>query len=429
MTNIYSSTSITGFNANPPSNDGLKTAQNQADWTEQVIGKVGTPLKTAIEQINTNVAAAFAKTLGGSAATEVTTAYIIQASDQSKILYYTGSGGDTLTTPDAAAVGAPFVFNVVNAGTGTFTLDGSGSQTINGALTASFKVGQGALVFTDGANWFASNLPLDNPSLSVEQTFGGSVIDGDVVYWNTGSAYWDQAQANTANNAAVGIADANNGNVYFAGHLPDSLLTGLTPGAKYYLSDNAAGEITETAPEVNRIRVGYATNATGFVVNVGAESRPTITEYGLKTLTSGTSHDWTSLSPAITRYEGWISAGQLSGNSEFLIQLGDSGGFEDTAYVGDVVQLTNPGSPVALDIGFRLFSGQVSTETCGGKFELQLIDANKWQLTSTFFRQNGGACICVGTKTLSEQLTQIRFTTYNGTDTFVAGKAILNGIG
>lgn len=275
MASPYTNVSVpAAYNANPPSNDGSKTSDNLADWSNHVIAKVGAPLKAAIESLDTNVSAAFGKVFGGAGVSAQSSSYIVQSADQSKIIYYTGTGGHTHTTPDATIVGTPFAFFFVNVGTAITTLDGSGSQTINGAADITFRPGQGALVFTDGANWFSSQDTPDNPTLLNEQSFDGAVSDGEVVRWDVAGGDWNQAQANNANNAAVGIADVTNSKVYLSGQLSDNLVSGLTPGAKQYLSDSTPGALTETAPSQGseKIRIGWATTATGLVVDVDPEA-------------------------------------------------------------------------------------------------------------------------------------------------------------
>ena len=57
--NTYTSVSISGFNATPPSDDGAQESQNQVEWAKHV-DKLGTPLKNAVESMDTNVSAAIA---------------------------------------------------------------------------------------------------------------------------------------------------------------------------------------------------------------------------------------------------------------------------------------------------------------------------------------------------------------------------------
>ena len=53
----YTSVSITGYNANPPEDDGTVASSNEIAWDKHKT-KLGDPLKTAIESINTNVGTA-----------------------------------------------------------------------------------------------------------------------------------------------------------------------------------------------------------------------------------------------------------------------------------------------------------------------------------------------------------------------------------
>lgn len=62
MANPYTSVSISGYNANPPSDDGTQASQNEVQWSKHKT-KLGDPLKTAIETINTNVSSAFESTV------------------------------------------------------------------------------------------------------------------------------------------------------------------------------------------------------------------------------------------------------------------------------------------------------------------------------------------------------------------------------
>lgn len=54
----YSSVSISGYNASPPSDDGSQVESNRVDWSK-IKEKLTDPLKTAIESINTQNATEF----------------------------------------------------------------------------------------------------------------------------------------------------------------------------------------------------------------------------------------------------------------------------------------------------------------------------------------------------------------------------------
>lgn len=56
--NPYSSQTIAGYNASPPSDDGAQTSANQLEWDKH-IQKIGDPIKTLAEAIDTAVNNAF----------------------------------------------------------------------------------------------------------------------------------------------------------------------------------------------------------------------------------------------------------------------------------------------------------------------------------------------------------------------------------
>lgn len=154
MGNPYSSVTVSGYNSNPPADDGSQVEANRVKWST-IKTKLPDPLKTAIESINTALVAAFPKVIGGGGLTSTAISYTILSADQGKLVRATAAG-ITLTTPDATSVDDPFVFGVLNDSDGDVTLDGSGSQTIDGAASITIPTGAGLFVFTDGANWFTS---------------------------------------------------------------------------------------------------------------------------------------------------------------------------------------------------------------------------------------------------------------------------------
>lgn len=73
--------------------------------------------------------------------------------DRAKVFVWTGALG-TLTLPTAPSVGSGWFITVRNNGTGDLTVDPSGSETINGALTKVFQPGDSAEIVTDGVSWY-----------------------------------------------------------------------------------------------------------------------------------------------------------------------------------------------------------------------------------------------------------------------------------
>src|SRR6185369_12768660 len=141
----YTSQAISGYNANPPPDDGSTGADNEVDWSF-VKTKIGDPVKTLSEAINTAVSSAFGKVIGGVGVTSTAVDYTVLSADQGKLVRATATPL-TITTPDATNVGAPFVFALLNNSSGTITFDGNGSQTIDGAANVTVAAGAGMVVF------------------------------------------------------------------------------------------------------------------------------------------------------------------------------------------------------------------------------------------------------------------------------------------
>lgn len=157
MADPYTDVSVSSYNANPPPDDGSETDANEVTWTKHKT-KLGDPLKTAIEALNTNIGAMVDKLLDGAGVTTDGAGATLAAGNQGKLVRQTASG-ITTTTPDATSVGSPFVLAIVNDGGGANTIEGNGSQTINGEANISLQDRQGIILFTDGSNWFTVGFP------------------------------------------------------------------------------------------------------------------------------------------------------------------------------------------------------------------------------------------------------------------------------
>src|SRR5258705_5804017 len=119
----YTSVTVTGYNDNPPPDDGTASEENRVLWST-IKQKLADPPKTALEAINTNVDTAMGKILGGAGVVSSAISATVGASDQGK-LYRATVAGVTIATPDATIVGSPFWFAFLNQSTGPVTLDGN----------------------------------------------------------------------------------------------------------------------------------------------------------------------------------------------------------------------------------------------------------------------------------------------------------------
>lgn len=138
--------------------------------------------------------------------------------------------------------------------------------------------------------------------------------------------------------------------------------------------------------------------------------------------TSGTSHDFTV--PAGTRRVTMNLVG-VSGNgtSKQLIQLGDSGGIETTNYLGASSDIAAGVTTSNFTTGFGIQTGAAAVTLHGTViFVLVNSSTNTWAASGVLGRSDNAVTITVGgTKSLSAELTTVRLTHLNGTDTFDAG--------
>lgn len=140
--------------------------------------------------------------------------------------------------------------------------------------------------------------------------------------------------------------------------------------------------------------------------------------------TSGTYADITSI-PSGTKYMVFSLYGvSSSGTSNYIVQIGDSGGIETTSYTTNVCAYNGSGLANKTD-GWHMHLGIAAAGAYYGSLILSLVDSstNSWQGFGQCNNNNSAyMCHCVGGKDLSAELTQIRFTTTGGSDTFDAGK-------
>lgn len=139
-----------------------------------------------------------------------------------------------------------------------------------------------------------------------------------------------------------------------------------------------------------------------------------------KASTSGTAIDFTGIPSWAKRITVMFDKVSANGSSVFLVQLGDAGGFEASGYESF---LTAAATTVGTDnttAGFRA-GGGIAARSYRGLIQVCLLSGNTWIASGTLNDWNSNNAYVSGSKTLSDTLTQVRFTTVNGTDTFDAG--------
>ena len=108
-----------------------------------------------------------------------------------------------------------------------------------------------------------------------------------------------------------------------------------------------------------------------------------------------------------------------------MIQLGDSGGIENTGYDSQCVFINTSVNDVtrfgSSTDGIRLTAdGHLLTYKLTGNIEIINISGNDW-IVSGIFDVNPAVMTTVGRKTLSATLDRIRLTTAGGANTFDNG--------
>jgi len=197
------------------------------------------------------------------------------------------------------------------------------------------------------------------------------------------------------------------------------------------LSQSGTGITTITPPATNTNRTITLPDAAGEVVLNSATQTLTnkTIQGGALTLAtavtaSGTSVDFTSIPSWVKRITVMFSGVSTSGTSNPLIQLGDSGGIENTSYASQSVVMVNATTSVGAihTTGFGVLSGQAANIVTG-IFQICSVSGNTWVFGGWHTQGSGTATTgsSAGNKTLSDTLTQVRITTVNGTDTFDAG--------
>jgi hypothetical protein len=139
--------------------------------------------------------------------------------------------------------------------------------------------------------------------------------------------------------------------------------------------------------------------------------------------TSGTSIDFTSIPSWVKRITVMFSGVSTNGTSNYLVQLGDSGGIENTGYVGCGGRFNAGGNAFVNYTSGIGFATDSASKVNSGSLIITLLDAttNTWTAIGNLATANSDIYATSSSKSLSATLDRVRITTANGTDTFDAG--------
>jgi len=190
-----------------------------------------------------------------------------------------------------------------------------------------------------------------------------------------------------------------------------------TTGTITNLSTTLAGDftITQGTGTIGTAKVTPANLSQPFTIATAVAS------------TSGTAIDFTSIPSWVKRITLMFKGVSTNGASTpWLIQIGDSGGIENTGYLATssrmTVSATGTGASTA---GFPLTVDNSATNVCHGSIAITLFDlsTNSWVASGVFANSALTETNTVaGSKSLSATLDRVRITTTNGTDAFDAGQ-------
>ena len=370
---------------------------------------------------------------------------------------------DNLVSPITGALGS------AAAPTFSFTADLNTGLYSPGADQLAFATGGTGRLFIDSSgrllvgtstarsNFFGTTLS----SLTQTEGIGGSTARGSLSVINNDVSnnppyvlLGRSGAATLGSNAAV-VSGSRLGTLTFHGADGASFIEAATvagevdgtPGSNdmpgrlvFSTTSDGAASPTERfrIGNAGQLGIGGATYGTSgqVLTSGGASAAPTwsaasggITSGTAVASTSGTSIDFTGLPAGVKRVMVMFNGVSTSGTSPPQIQIGDSGGIENSGYLTSNFLIINASSPVgaAFTVGFGIgvSTGQwAATVTVQGAITLSLLSSstNTWVVSGLIGRNDiNSLYVTSGSKSLSDVLTQLRITTVNGTDTFDAG--------
>jgi hypothetical protein len=175
-------------------------------------------------------------------------------------------------------------------------------------------------------------------------------------------------------------------------------------------------------------RLGAGTSGQ-FLQTQGAGANPQWAAAGSATITlgtatsaSGTSVDITGISASAKCIIITHAGLSTNGSSQYLVQIGDSGGIENTGYAS---QMADNGGSASSTAGFNLTRGADASTSLSGTVMINLVNSASNLWAASWVNGDGAASTTAarggGQKTLSATLDRVRITTAGGTDSFDAG--------
>jgi hypothetical protein len=185
-------------------------------------------------------------------------------------------------------------------------------------------------------------------------------------------------------------------------------------------TSDTSGQIELQANGVTKATVG----SSGLAIGQYNPSSSLVTSGTAVTSTSGTSIDFTSIPSWVKRITVMFNGVSTNGTSNWIVQLGDSGGIETTGYTSSSMIITtagNTGGNYTTGMGMLVDQAAYALQ---GQLVLTNVESNTWVSSVILGSGTNLTGLTVwggGAKTLSATLDRVRITTVAGTATFDAG--------
>lgn len=170
-------------------------------------------------------------------------------------------------------------------------------------------------------------------------------------------------------------------------------------------------------PEEIAIGTGLTMSGTTLSSNAGVTLGTSVAT------TSGTTIDFTSIPSGIKQITFMFSGVSTNGSDNLIIQIGDGGGVETSAY-SSASSIISSGSQnvTSSTSGFVLFTAGAA-DSFVGAITLSLRDSssNEWVASGVLRPNDTNTIQLAGSKALSAELDRIRLTTVGGTNAFDGG--------
>lgn len=190
MANYYTSQSIANYNDDAPADDGTESEANRVKYAT-IKTELADPLKTLAEAIDTELGN-FEGRLFLNNSTTQSTNYTVQASDLGKVIVC--SNAITITLLVAASATEGFIVTIFksDAGGTVVTIDGNGSETIDGQTTYLLGAQYSSVTLRcDGSNWtiIAGKKRNEWEAIQTQTASSSATIDFSALYSSVYGSY------------------------------------------------------------------------------------------------------------------------------------------------------------------------------------------------------------------------------------------------